>query len=343
MSAPDELRGHSCLVTGGLRAARRLARRRAARRRGARHRPPARRDRPHRCSPAAGPRATVSRSSTATSPPTDSSPARSPSTRSHSVFHLAAQTLVPTANRSPRSTFETNIAGHVGAARGLPAPRRRAGDRRLLGQGLRPARRAALPRGAMRSSPATPTTSPRRRPICIARSYWHTWRLPVAVTRFANLYGGGDFNRFAAGPRGGDRRARRALTGGPLRRLARARFPLRRGCGRGVPGDLGRARRRRGPAARRSTPAAGGRTGCVDVVELICRARRHRRRARHPRRGHAGGRDRPPVGRRRRSSRGLTGWRPRVELARWARADDRVVSGPHGRSGSPRSGAGPTV
>ncbi len=24
--------------------------------------------------------------------------------------------------------------------------------------------------------------------------YWHTWRLPVAVTRFANLYGGGDFN-----------------------------------------------------------------------------------------------------------------------------------------------------
>src|SRR5213078_4461516 len=29
----------------------------------------------------------------------------------------------------------------------------------------------------------------------LARSYWHTWRLPVAVTRFANLYGGGDTNR----------------------------------------------------------------------------------------------------------------------------------------------------
>ncbi len=28
----------------------------------------------------------------------------------------------------------------------------------------------------------------------IARSYWHTFGLPVAVTRFANLYGGGDLN-----------------------------------------------------------------------------------------------------------------------------------------------------
>lgn len=28
----------------------------------------------------------------------------------------------------------------------------------------------------------------------IARSYWHTWHLPLAVTRFANLYGGGDVN-----------------------------------------------------------------------------------------------------------------------------------------------------
>jgi CDP-glucose 4,6-dehydratase len=29
----------------------------------------------------------------------------------------------------------------------------------------------------------------------LARSYWHTYGLPVAVTRFANLYGGGDMNR----------------------------------------------------------------------------------------------------------------------------------------------------
>jgi CDP-glucose 4,6-dehydratase len=28
----------------------------------------------------------------------------------------------------------------------------------------------------------------------IARSYWHTYQVPVAVTRFANIYGGGDLN-----------------------------------------------------------------------------------------------------------------------------------------------------
>jgi CDP-glucose 4,6-dehydratase len=28
----------------------------------------------------------------------------------------------------------------------------------------------------------------------ITRSYWHTYGLPVAITRFANLYGGGDAN-----------------------------------------------------------------------------------------------------------------------------------------------------
>jgi CDP-glucose 4,6-dehydratase len=28
----------------------------------------------------------------------------------------------------------------------------------------------------------------------LARSYWHSYELPVAVTRFANLYGGGDLN-----------------------------------------------------------------------------------------------------------------------------------------------------
>ena len=36
------------------------------------------------------------------------------------VIHLAAQTIVGIANRNPVSTFETNIARHLGAARGLP-------------------------------------------------------------------------------------------------------------------------------------------------------------------------------------------------------------------------------
>ena len=40
----------------------------------------------------------------------------------------------------------------------------------------------------------------------IARSYWHTFGLPVAVTRFANLYGGGDLNRSGWSPRPSGRR-----------------------------------------------------------------------------------------------------------------------------------------
>ena len=35
----------------------------------------------------------------------------------------------------------------------------------------------------------------------IARSYWHTYGLPVAVTRFANLYGGGDRTARGSSPR----------------------------------------------------------------------------------------------------------------------------------------------
>ena len=112
-----------------------------------------------------------------------------------SVFHLAAQTLVGTANRAPLSTFETNIRGTwllLEACRRHGVAER---DRRLLGQGLRPPARAALHRGARRWRPRFPYDVSKAAADLIARSYWHTFGLPVAVTRFANLYGGGDTNR----------------------------------------------------------------------------------------------------------------------------------------------------
>ena len=43
----------------------------------------------------------------------------------------------------------------------------------------------------------------------LARSYWHTFGLPVAVTRFANLYGGGDLQPLPPGSRGGSWRPSR--------------------------------------------------------------------------------------------------------------------------------------
>ncbi len=80
----------------------------------------------------------------------------------------------------------------------------------------------------------------------IARSYWHTFELPVAVTRFANIYGGGDLNLSRLVPECVLAAIQGRRAGDPLRRHARARLPVRRGRGRGVPGDLGSARGGRG-------------------------------------------------------------------------------------------------
>jgi CDP-glucose 4,6-dehydratase len=109
------------------------------------------------------------------------------------VFHLAAQTLVPTANQAPLSTFETNIKGtwllleacrSLGVSRVVVASSDKAyGPHTDLPYRETHALQARYPYDV--SKAATDL---------LARSYWHTWGLPVAVTRFANLYGGGDFN-----------------------------------------------------------------------------------------------------------------------------------------------------
>lgn len=110
------------------------------------------------------------------------------------VFHLAAQTLVPTANRSPLSTFETNIRGtwllleacrHHEPSRVVVASSDKA-----YGDQLQLPYREEQP-----LQPRYPYDVSKAAADLLARSYWHTWGLPVAVTRFANLYGGGDFNR----------------------------------------------------------------------------------------------------------------------------------------------------
>jgi CDP-glucose 4,6-dehydratase len=110
------------------------------------------------------------------------------------VFHLAAQTIVGTARRSPLGTFESNVRGTWtlleacrlhGAERVVVA----ASDK-AYGAG------ATLPyREDMPLDPRYPYDVSKAATDMIARSYWHTYGLPVAVTRFANLYGGGDLNR----------------------------------------------------------------------------------------------------------------------------------------------------
>jgi CDP-glucose 4,6-dehydratase len=111
-----------------------------------------------------------------------------------SVFHLAAQTLVGTANHAPRSTFETNVRGtwmlleacHAHGTRSVIV----ASSDKAYG------RQAELPyRETQPLDPTFPYDVSKAAADLIARSYWHTFGLPVAVTRFANLYGGGDTNR----------------------------------------------------------------------------------------------------------------------------------------------------
>ncbi len=110
------------------------------------------------------------------------------------MFHLAAQTLVGTANHAPRSTFETNVRGTWMVLEACRAH----GTRSVVVASSDKAygRQAELPyRETQPLGPTFPYDVSKAAADLIARSYWHTFGLPVAVTRFANLYGGGDTNR----------------------------------------------------------------------------------------------------------------------------------------------------
>jgi CDP-glucose 4,6-dehydratase len=110
------------------------------------------------------------------------------------VFHLAGQTIVGIANRSPLSTFETNIRGtwllleavrHTPGVRGVVV----ASSEKAYGEGIElpyleeHPLHAHFPYGVSKSCADL-----------IAQSYARTYGLPIAITRCSNLYGGGDLN-----------------------------------------------------------------------------------------------------------------------------------------------------
>ena len=110
------------------------------------------------------------------------------------VIHLAAQTIVGVANRSPLSTFETNIKGTwclLEAARTC---------------GYKPQVIVASSDKAYGDQPQLPYTEEAplqgRHPYDVSKSctdllalaYHNTYDLPVCVTRCGNFYGGGDLN-----------------------------------------------------------------------------------------------------------------------------------------------------
>jgi CDP-glucose 4,6-dehydratase len=111
------------------------------------------------------------------------------------VFHLAASAIVGSARDSPLQTFTVNAAGTwnlLEACRCARTPPERivvaSTDKAYGVHELLPYREdhALQPRYPYDASKACADI--------VARSYAHTFGLPVAVTRLGNVFGGGDFN-----------------------------------------------------------------------------------------------------------------------------------------------------
>ncbi len=110
------------------------------------------------------------------------------------IFHLAAQTIVPIANRAPLSTFDTNVKGTWTV---LEAARRSPQVTRVVVASSDKAYGAPEKLPYTEDAPLLgcyPYDVSKACADIIARAYTATYDLPVAVTRCANLYGGGDLN-----------------------------------------------------------------------------------------------------------------------------------------------------
>ncbi len=117
------------------------------------------------------------------------------------VFHLAAQTIVSTANRNPVSTFDSNIKGTwvlLESCRRSPTVSQvitASSDKAYGIQKILPYTEDAPLQGKY------PYDVSKSCADLISQSYYHTYGLPVCITRCGNLYGGGDlnFNRIIPG------------------------------------------------------------------------------------------------------------------------------------------------
>jgi CDP-glucose 4,6-dehydratase len=119
-----------------------------------------------------------------------------------SVFHLGAQTIVGTAARSPLSTFESNIRGTwnlLEACRQCSTKVKRvlvaSSDKAYGSHEQLPYTEATPMAGRFPYDVSKSCTD------LISMSYFHTYGLPVAITRCGNLFGAGDlnFNRIVPG------------------------------------------------------------------------------------------------------------------------------------------------
>jgi CDP-glucose 4,6-dehydratase len=137
------------------------------------------------------------------------------------VIHLAAQTIVPIANRQPFATFQTNIAGTwtlLEACRVNPTVEQivLASSDKAYGE------HATLPyEESMPLQGRHPYDVSKSCADLIAQAYAPTYGLPVAITRCGNFYGGGDLNW-------------NRLVPGTIRSVLRGQRPVIRSDGRSI-------------------------------------------------------------------------------------------------------------
>lgn len=110
------------------------------------------------------------------------------------VFHLAAQTIVPIANKNPLSTFEANIQGTWNVLQAchlvksvqsivIASSDKAYGDSSILPYTEDMPLKAVYPYDVSKACADL-----------LAKSYATTFQTPVAVTRCGNFFGGGDLN-----------------------------------------------------------------------------------------------------------------------------------------------------
>lgn len=110
------------------------------------------------------------------------------------VFHLAAQTIVPIANKNPLSTFESNIKGTwnlLESCRRVSKPKsiiiassdKAYGDSETMPYMETNALNAVYPYDVSKACADM-----------ISKSYAESFNVPAAITRCGNFFGGGDLN-----------------------------------------------------------------------------------------------------------------------------------------------------
>jgi len=110
------------------------------------------------------------------------------------IFHLAAQTIVTIANRSPLSTFESNIKGTwnlLEAARQTETVRRVvvASSDKAYGEHDRLPYKEDFPLQGRHPYDVSKSCVD-----LLAQSYYYTYGMPIGIIRCGNIYGGGDLN-----------------------------------------------------------------------------------------------------------------------------------------------------